>query len=441
MLSKITGSQKLCSDILFEISKVMTPNARLNLALADKDLFESISRRMLRDVLFDANEETAFRPVKFAICTQNIDLLAKIHHLTAQTKRDLRFDWSKHFTVYDLFDVAWNWSGETGETLKFLLDEFPSHTYTSSIFDLWDPTMIEITEVSELESTSKPHETTPVTSYLCSGPVRLPTLPALLRLGANPNGLVDESKHGRKDPRRPLDELLNSYRWTHFYDDWYTLGKRMYMYFKALLDQGATTSRARYSCDTVRVLVERIWRILCPVARRVADPEGALCPLARRVIGPYRPVHCSTVVDEEGNAEEASDFHEEDDNEFGARIGSPSCCTHSCTSAARIAGGFWDVEQTGNAADLPMLFNALLVTNISPFDDLCDLVVDAAPAYQCVSPGKRGTELLIEILRQYPHLPSWYRFTRCERQKILRPKVLRDADLDLPEKEYDRQDG
>lgn len=105
------------------------------------------------------------------------------------------------------------------------------------------------------------------------------TIERFLRLGANPNGVgrlagqpkitytCGRKNHGRSNVlTRPLDILLDNHKKTLWRLNWQDSASIMYRNIKILIEHGASTSRARFSGDPVRILLDNIWRLLCPVA-------------------------------------------------------------------------------------------------------------------------------------------------------------------------------
>ncbi|KAI1078631.1 hypothetical protein F5B20DRAFT_546763 [Whalleya microplaca] len=101
------------------------------------------------------------------------------------------------------------------------------------------------------------------------------TIETLLRLGANPNGVgeiagiitLKNNLKGKRALTRPIDVLLRSKAWAK--RRCVTSG-RMLRCFKALIDHGASTAPARFAGDPILALLKKIWRQLCPMARRAA---------------------------------------------------------------------------------------------------------------------------------------------------------------------------
>ncbi|KAI1074632.1 hypothetical protein F5B20DRAFT_562964 [Whalleya microplaca] len=57
------------------------------------------------------------------------------------------------------------------------------------------------------------------------------------------------------------------------------------------------------------------------------------------------------------------------------------------------------------------ILDGLSDIDISPFDELCDIVADASPIYRDRTPGLRGKDRLFELLRQRGHkLQLWWRW-------------------------------
>ncbi|KAI6086811.1 hypothetical protein F4821DRAFT_259570 [Hypoxylon rubiginosum] len=96
----------------------------------------------------------------------------------------------------------------------------------------------------------------------------------LLRLGANPNGiglLPGVKDRSRKDfLTRPLDILLNNDTNRMWRRNWQSAAPILYRCVKPLIEHGASTSPAPYASDPIRILLDNIWRFLCPVARHAA---------------------------------------------------------------------------------------------------------------------------------------------------------------------------
>ncbi|KAI4863521.1 hypothetical protein F4820DRAFT_426619 [Hypoxylon rubiginosum] len=96
---------------------------------------------------------------------------------------------------------------------------------------------------------------------------------SLLRLGANPNGIglikgtVDDD-HGKLS--RPLDILLNNRKKSPWRRNWQDVAPKMYECVKLLIEYGASTAPAPFAGDPIRILLDNIWRLVCPVARRAA---------------------------------------------------------------------------------------------------------------------------------------------------------------------------
>ncbi|KAL7623537.1 hypothetical protein AAE478_007220 [Parahypoxylon ruwenzoriense] len=162
---------------------------------------------------------------------------------------------------------------------------------------------------------------------------------ALLRLGADPNGVEPVRK--RKESEK-LDGFVRWHQMTRPIDvrssdlislspSWKTCAKNMYACIVPLIEHGASTSHMPHAGDPVKSLLRGVWRMILP---RLKNALG---------------------IDTYDKSWTLEDFFE-------------------VLPRAEI--------------------------DIGPLDELCDIVVDATPEYSAKAEGLRGKERMVVLFRQ-----------------------------------------
>ncbi|KAI1408332.1 hypothetical protein F5Y13DRAFT_204870 [Hypoxylon sp. FL1857] len=126
----------------------------------------------------------------------------------------------------------------------------------------------------------------------------------LLELGANPNGVKLELGE-EIDVYRPIDILVSCWESMSMVGHkWRKIPQVLHRCLKALIEHGASTSESPVAGHPVKVLLEGIWRLLCPCARVAAGVakrrnvtfDRLLEALSTVDIGPFEKL-CDLVVD------------------------------------------------------------------------------------------------------------------------------------------------
>ncbi|KAI0012204.1 hypothetical protein F4779DRAFT_634746 [Xylariaceae sp. FL0662B] len=452
--------QKLPFDILFEISEhISNPKDRMAFAFANRELFETIQPRILKACLFDPIIRVSRAPIHHAIYECNIPFLSTIYEITKGTWRDLLKDCEGKQAQPGFASLLfYATEAKNSKSLEFLLSLVPPETcaiapehdaftfkyesystiyrsgihvsagellaravtsqegvdcalFLSSRKDLLqacdedflaDIHMLVSSEAMSdvlLASNIQPNQTTLLRCCYTYGPYRgiiarllelgleidsaqydpadtpmiqlcsqldVTGLQDFLARGANPNGIgpvTDKTRERIKLLSRPLDHLIESFSW-QVYDFYDYEATKLRDCIKALVDHGASTAPARFAGDPIRTLLDSIWRKLCPMAR------------------------------------------------FAAKVGKKK---------KYVTG-----DGTEKPVKLGKLLKALSNVDISPFDEICDIVVDASADYTARAPGLRGKERLLELLRQRGNkLRVWFRWAYLKDWQHLESKGLK----------------
>ncbi|TGJ81734.1 hypothetical protein E0Z10_g7021 [Xylaria hypoxylon] len=332
--------ETLTLDVLFQVAERLDTHLIARLSLVNQDLYEAIGRPLLRKTLQKEKENFLFKHV--------YSTTALKHFIQGGFARE--FDTVRHVAVTCRTE---NWQND--------LDVEP--------FDL-----LKLHYNINARNTEN---CTVISSIIATHPSPATAVEALLGAGADPNGGA-----GGAADLAPLNVLFAPGRWAQY--PFIQTGPVLLQCVKALVSHGASTTPEPHGVDFLfAAVLNTIWEKLCLVAKQAALEFV------------YESRISQVVRDGALHVQRPGARARGRSRVLGRVIGRRALTIRSRSPVNESRAISIGASRSFNRQELIL---SLERVDTKPYDELCNFLVDATPAWQELTPGLRGQVLMLKLL-------------------------------------------